>query len=158
MKRCYKCKGEKLEKEMVEERVKIGARTFVGMLPVTRCSSCGEETFAGPDLEALDLTISGELARHGEISADAFSFMRRALGVRAMDLAEFLDVTPETVSRWEHDRQPIDRGAIALLSAMVVDRLEGRTTTIDRLRALLKPEPLPRLVRLVPQSHSVPHS
>ena len=151
MKRCYNCEGGRLIKAKVEERVKVGRRTFVSTLPVIRCSTCGEETFAGPDLQALELRIAGELARHGEVAAEAFSFMRRVLGVRAMDLAEYLDVTPETVSRWEHDKQPIDRGAAALLSAMVVDRLEGRTTTVDRLKTLLKPRRLPRLVRLVPR-------
>jgi hypothetical protein len=35
---------------------------------------------------------------------------------------------------------------------MVIDKLEGRTSTLDRLRALLKPEPLPALVRLVPRA------
>ena len=151
MKRCYNCEGGRLIKAKVEERVKVGRRTFVSTLPVIRCSTCGEETFAGPDLQALELRIAGELARHGEVAAEAFSFMRRVLGVRAMDLAEYLDVTPETVSRWEHGKQPIDRGAAALLSAMVVDRLEGRTTTVDRLKTLLKPRRLPRLVRLVPR-------
>ena len=151
MKRCYNCEGGRLIKAKVEERVKVGRRTFVSTLPVIRCSTCGEETFAGPDLQALELRIAGELARHGELAAEAFSFMRRVLGVRAMDLAEYLDVTPETVSRWEHGKQPIDRGAAALLSAMVVDRLEGRTTTVDRLKTLLKPRRLPRLVRLVPR-------
>ena len=151
MKRCYNCEGGRLIKAKVEERVKVGRRTFVSTLPVIRCSACGEETFAGPDLQALELRIAGELARHGEVAAEAFSFMRRVLGVRAMDLAEYLDVTPETVSRWEHGKQPIDRGAAALLSAMVVDRLEGRTTTVDRLKTLLQPRRLPRLVRLVPR-------
>jgi DNA-binding transcriptional regulator YiaG len=82
-------------------------------------------------LEAFELDVAGELARHGEASSEAFGFMRRAMGVRAVDLAKLLDVTPETVSRWEHGRQPIDRGAAALLLAMVVDRVEGRTTTND---------------------------
>lgn len=35
-----------------------------------------------------------------------------------------------------------------LLAAMVLDRLEGRTTTLDRLKALLEAKPLPQLVRL----------
>jgi DNA-binding transcriptional regulator YiaG len=106
----------------------------------------------GPALEAFELDVAGELARHGEASPEAFSFMRRALGVKAMDLAEMLDVTPETVSRWEHGQQPIDRGAAAILSAMVVDRLEGRTTALDSLKALQRPEPLPRVVRLFRKS------
>jgi transcriptional regulator with XRE-family HTH domain len=78
--------------------------------------------------------------------------MRKAIGVRAVEFAELLDVTHETVSRWEHGHLPVERRAAALLSAMVIDKLEGRTSTLDRLRALLKPEPLPALVRLVPRA------
>jgi putative zinc finger/helix-turn-helix YgiT family protein len=151
MKRCYKCKSEKLQETTAEDRIKVAGKTFTAMVPVIKCRACGELYYPGPALEAFELDVAGELARHGEASAEAFSFMRRALGVKAVELAELLDVTPETVSRWEHGRQPIDRGAAALLSTMVVDRLEGRTTALDRLKTLLKPEPLPRLVRLVPR-------
>ncbi|HCF56532.1 MAG TPA: hypothetical protein DFS52_00855 [Myxococcales bacterium] len=34
--------------------------------------------------------------------------MRRALGLRSRDLAELLDVSPETVSRWENATRPVD--------------------------------------------------
>ena len=148
MKRCHKCKGDKLTSAKLEQRVEVGPRTFVATLPSIRCSSCGEETLAGPDLEALDLAVAGELARHGELSSESLGFMRRALGMPACDLAKLLDLAPETVSSWENARQPIDRGAAVLLSAMVLDRLEGRTTTLDRLEALLDPRPLPWRVRL----------
>ena len=148
MKRCHNCKAEKLTAAIVEHRVTVGGRTFVSTLPAIRCSACGEETLAGPDLEALDLSVAGALARHGEASAEAFGFMRRALGLRSHDLAELLDVSPETVSRWENAKGSVDRGAALLLAAMVLDRLEGRTTTLDRLKALLEAKPLPRLVRL----------
>ncbi|HTP29443.1 MAG TPA: hypothetical protein VMK12_27735, partial [Anaeromyxobacteraceae bacterium] len=66
-------------------------------------------------------------------------------------LAELLDVTIETISRWEHGKQSLDRRAVALLASMVLDRIEGRTSTLDRLKALLKPEPLPSVVQLVPR-------
>ncbi len=150
MKRCHACKGERLLAVTVDLDRKIMGRTFKAAVPATRCAKCGEETYAGPDLEAFDVAIAGELARHGVASAEAFSFMRRALGMMARDLAELLDVAPETVSRWEHGKLPLDRGPVALLSAMVLDRLEGRTTTLDHLKSLLRPEPLPKLVHLAP--------
>lgn len=151
MKRCYKCKGEKLVETTVLETLEVGGKTFEGEIPAIKCSACGEIAYPGPALESFELNAAGELARHGEVSAEVFGFLRRAMGVRAVELAELLDVTRETVSRWEHGHQPVERRAAALLSAMVLDRLEGRTTTLDRLKALLKPEPLPKLVRLVPR-------
>jgi transcriptional regulator with XRE-family HTH domain len=83
--------------------------------------------------------------------SETFKFMRKALGLRAVDIAELLDVAAETLSRWETGQRPVDRASWIAVSAMVLDKLEGRTTTLDRLKALLEPAPLPRLVRLVPR-------
>ena len=74
--------------------------------------------------------------------------MRKALELRADELADLLDVTRETISRWENDRQPLERRAVALISELVVDRVEGRTRTIDRLRALREPPRLAKTVRV----------
>jgi putative transcriptional regulator len=151
-KRCVECRSRELAAAETEERLEVAGKTFAATIPITRCAKCGATYLSHDAVGMLELGAAGELARHGEVSAEAFGFMRRALGVRAVELAEWLDVTPETVSRWEHGRQPIDRGAAAILSAMVLDRLEDRTTTLDRLKALIKPEPLPKLVRFTPRT------
>lgn len=148
MKRCIQCKGDRLVETTAEERLEVAGKTFAASVPVIRCADCGESYYPGPALELFELEVAGELARHGEVSPEAFRFMRKALGFPAVELADLLDVAHETVSRWEHGRLPIERRAAALLSALVLDRLEGRTSTLDRLKALLKPEPLPSLVRL----------
>jgi putative zinc finger/helix-turn-helix YgiT family protein len=150
-KRCYKCKSEELREITAEDRIEVAGLTFTASIPAIKCATCGEETYAGPDLGAFEVAVAGELARHGVISAEAFAFMRRAIGMQARDLAELLDVAPETISRWEHGKRQLERGPFALLAEMVLDRLEGRTVTFDRLRALVKPEPLPRIVKLTPQ-------
>ena len=146
-KRCVECRSRELVATEAEERLKVAGRTFAATIPITKCAKCGATYVSHEAAGVLELWAAGELARHGEASAESFGFMRRALGVKALDLAELLAVAPETVSRWEHGRLPIDRGAVALLSAMVLDRLEGRTTTLDGLKALLNPDPLPALVR-----------
>jgi len=150
-KRCYNCKSTDLRQSQHEDRLDVGGHRFTRVLPATRCAKCGEETIPGPAMGAFELDAAAELARHGEMSAETFAFMRRALGLKAVELAELLDVAHETVSRWERAHLAVERRAAALLAAMVLDRIEGRTTTLDRLRALLKPEPLPHLVRLVPR-------
>jgi DNA-binding transcriptional regulator YiaG len=151
-KRCVECRSRDLVAAEAEERIEVAGKTFAATIPVTKCAACGATYASHEALGVLELGTAGELARHGEVSAEAFSFMRRALGVKALEFAELLAVAPETVSRWEHGRLQIDRGAAALLSAMVIDRLEGRTATLDSLKALLKPDPLPPLVRLVPHA------
>lgn len=45
---------------------------------------------------------------------------RKALGLKQAELAALLDVTPETVSRWENDREPTQR-ATQLAVAAIID-------------------------------------
>jgi transcriptional regulator with XRE-family HTH domain len=47
--------------------------------------------------------------------------MRKALGLRAADLAEMLDVTPETLSRWETGKLPMGRTSWLTLSSLALD-------------------------------------
>jgi len=70
------------------------------------------------------------------LSGEAFRFMRKAAGLRAKELAELLDVTPETISRWEKEHRQPDRKAMMVLGDLVLDRLKGEETALDRLRAL----------------------
>lgn len=148
-KRCFNCKSTELVAAEHEDRMEVAGHRFTRSVPAMRCARCGEETMKGADLETFEVEVAAELARHGELPADAFRFMRRVLGMKAAELGELLDVTPETVSRWENEKQAIERRAAALLSSMVLDKVEGRTSTLDRLKALREPSPLPRLVRLV---------
>ncbi|MDX2088302.1 MAG: helix-turn-helix domain-containing protein [Kofleriaceae bacterium] len=64
--------------------------------------------------------------------------MRKALGMRAVDLAQLLDVTAETVSRWETGKIDVETRAFALLGTLVIERLEGRDDAVQRLRAIEK--------------------
>jgi putative zinc finger/helix-turn-helix YgiT family protein len=147
-KRCFNCKSTELVAGEHEDRLEIAGHEFTRALPTLRCAHCGQETIDGSELETFELEVAAELARHGELQGDAFRFMRHTLEMKAADFAELLGVTAETVSRWENGKQAIERRAAALLSSMVLDKLEGRTSTLDRLEALKKPSPLPKVVRL----------
>jgi DNA-binding transcriptional regulator YiaG len=131
--------------------VTVAGRTFSRQVPVLRCEKCGETYFQGNDLLEVEIEAAGVIAREGPSNGETFRFMRKALGLRAVDLAELLGVAPETLSRWENGQRPVDRAAWVALGAMAQERLEGRTTMLERLKALIKPSPLPKLVRLVPR-------
>lgn len=145
MDRCAECGGG-LVKATVTERRKVAGQTFTAELPASRCHGCGETFVDATALESFELAIARELATSGASSGEAFRFQRKTLGYTAAELADLLGVAPETVSRWETGQRDVDRGALVAIGSLVLDRAEGRTTTLDRLRALREP---PRLAKVV---------
>jgi DNA-binding transcriptional regulator YiaG len=127
----------------IEHRIRAAGHVFTFPdVPVERCDACGEVRLHGIVLERMDLWIADELARAGANTPAALRFMRKALGLRAADLAELLEVAPETLSRWENGKQEIDHRALALVGALVADKLHRRETVLERLRALKTPRKL----------------
>jgi len=149
MKRCTDCdKGGVLSPRTAENSREVGGHLFVAFLPAQACSSCGKLYFDTNVLERFELHVAGKLADAGVSTGPAFRFMRKALGMRATDLAALLDVSAETISRWETEKRAVDRGALALVGALVRDTLEGRTSTLELLRALREPRALAKTIQL----------
>lgn len=149
MQRCTNCESTELRDGTTEERLKVGEVAFVAELPALVCQKCGE-TFVGlGDMERFDLAVARWLTSEGHRTAEAFRFVRKALGMRAADLAKLVGVTPETISHWENGHRDADVGVFALLGELVLDQIEGREETLKRLRALQGPVKAPkRAVRL----------
>ncbi|MBI5480119.1 MAG: type II toxin-antitoxin system MqsA family antitoxin [Deltaproteobacteria bacterium] len=148
MRKCPVCGEGKLAGGQVERRVKVGRHTFVAAVPARVCDACGEGLVSYARAKELELGVAAQLAAIGDASAAAFKYMRKTLAMRATDLAELLGVTPETVSRWETGRVPVDRRALASLAALVRDTRAGSTATLDHLRALAHPPRAPREIAI----------
>jgi len=101
----------------------------------------------GPGLDAFERAITLELARGGEVGPEGFRWLRKAAGLKAVRLAELLDVTPMQVSRWENGRKPLERRAVALVSALALE-VEGKAATRAVLEALATRKKVSRSVRL----------
>lgn len=147
MKRCGRCDGLLVSRKVDVSR-DVGDHVFIAALPARHCRACGETSYEAVILQRFDLHVANRLAEAGVGSGAAFRFMRKALGLRAVDLAELLDVSAETLSRWETEKRALDRGALAVLAACVRDALAGRTSTLDTLRALRTPRALEKRVQL----------
>jgi putative zinc finger/helix-turn-helix YgiT family protein len=132
----------------VEIRREVGEHVFIANVPGYRCDACGEVQFEGADLARFELEVAKALAESGVASGDAFRWMRKALELRAIDVAELFSVTPETISRWETGRVAPDRAALALLGLMVMDHARGSTATADSLRARARAKPLAKRVEI----------
>jgi DNA-binding transcriptional regulator YiaG len=132
----------------VTHRAQVGTREFRATIPATVCDACGEELVADETMRRFELSVAARLAHIGEASGEALRYMRKALGLRAVDLAELLALRPETISRWENGRATVDRGAFAALAAAISDELAGRHATLDVLRALGRPRRTPAVVAI----------
>lgn len=134
--RCHQCKGKDFETDEGRVERQVGEFSFGADLSLYRCISCKEEIFALQEIGKFEKEITGWLAREGILSGEAFRFMRKSLRLKANELAQLLDVTPETISRWEKEHRPPDRKAMMVLGSMVLDSLRGENTTLLRLRSL----------------------
>lgn len=148
MKKCVQCGAKTLRRTTEPDKVRVGGRKFVGQVPAIECKRCGEVYLDGAAGVALELAAARWLAEHGFSSGEEIRFMRKAAGLRAADLAELLAVSAEAVSHWETGKHRPDLGTLATIAALALDRIDGRTTTRDRLRALSKPTGAPKAVKL----------
>ncbi|MGZ5967372.1 MAG: type II TA system antitoxin MqsA family protein [Polyangiales bacterium] len=136
VRKCYACGSARLVRGTRDRRLEVDSRTFIASQPFTRCEACGESISDGRWLHAFELEIARTIATDGPSTGDGFRFMRKAIGLQASELAELLDVTRETVSRWENEKQDLERRAVAILSSLVLETVEGRRLLLDRLHAL----------------------
>jgi DNA-binding XRE family transcriptional regulator len=146
MDKCIKCGGKRLKSSLASNRIEISGITFTGEVAAMECVKCGERYTRLDDVGGFELAVAERLASLGVRTGTAFKFMRKALGLRAVDLAELLDVAAETVSRWETSEP--EAHVFALLGSIVTDRIEGRDTTIKRLRAIYSTRRKPMRIRV----------
>ncbi len=140
MKVCPSCRSGALRgtKEAVEVRVPASPAALVVRVTgvsAMRCSGCGESFLSGPDLGRAELLAGAEALARGLRDGGTFKFIRKALGLRASELGDVLDVSPETISRWENGHRDAERSVWNTLADLVSDKLHGTNTTLDRLTA-----------------------
>ena len=133
--RCPTCGKTTFQSATYTARRDLDGRRFTGDVPARKCGSCGELLVSGPGLAAFERAITLELARGGEVGPEGFRWLRKAAGLTAVRLAKLLDVTPMQVSRWENGRKPLERRAVALVSALALEQTGERTATRAVLEA-----------------------
>ena len=143
MKRCLSCRTADLRetKEAVEVRVPWSPEPLLVRVTGVSAIRWGESFLSGPDLDRAKLLAGAEAMARGLRDGGTFKFIRKALGLRAADLADLLDVSPETISRWENSHRTAERSVWNTLADLVSDRLLGTRTSrapADRGPAILR--------------------
>jgi DNA-binding transcriptional regulator YiaG len=146
--RCPACGKAAFQPATYAGRRDLDGRRFTADIPARECTSCGELLVSGPGMAAFERAITLDLARGGDVGPQGFRWLRKAAELRAVRLAELLDVTPMQVSRWENGRKPLERRAVALVSALALEQAEGKAATLTVLEALAAGKKLPKNVRL----------
>jgi putative transcriptional regulator len=89
----------------------------------TKCSSCGEEEIAIPDVEGLHGVLANMVAtKKARITHQEIRFLRTFLGFSSKDLAATISVAPETISRWENGGDAISLSMEKFLRLMIISK------------------------------------
>ncbi len=83
--------------------------------PQKVCSLCDERYYEAKDLIAAEDAVTRDLMARGIRDSAVFKYLRKAVGLKATELADLLGVTAETVSRWENGHNEADRAVWAAL-------------------------------------------
>ena len=82
-----------------------------------------------------DQNVLRTIATRGPATSRTFRALRDSLNLSGIELANLLDVTPETVSRWETGKKPLNPLAWVVVASMALDKLEGRAVMRRQLLA-----------------------
>ena len=148
LKRCPKCEATRLEPRTIKRKRHVAGHEFAADLPARVCVGCGTRYFDDRVVGEFDALVAAKLAEAGVTEPEALQFMRKVTGLQGKEFAELLAVRPETVSRWEQGKRPIDRATYAVIRQLVSERTRGVTTTTDYLRSLHRPKRLPKTVKI----------
>jgi DNA-binding transcriptional regulator YiaG len=92
--------------------------------PMFQCAECGLELPLLPNAEDAARLVTRYLVRQpGRLDGDTVLFLRKALGLKSVELAHLLKVNRVTISRWENNFSPIDGLCDLRLRLEAIDRL-----------------------------------
>jgi putative zinc finger/helix-turn-helix YgiT family protein len=116
---------------------------------VRRCSACGEYEVDIPRMEELHRVIAqGVASKNARLTPQEVRFLRKYLGFSGVDFAATLDVTPETVSRWETGKKQMSPVAERALRLMVFVRAPIDQYPLERLAEVAQGEAVPLRMKL----------
>jgi putative zinc finger/helix-turn-helix YgiT family protein len=120
--KCLRCGGGKAKTTRENEPMDEAMPGIVLLgVEVTKCLQCGNREVAIPHLDALLKLVAETIVKKpGRLTGDEVRVVRSYLELSGTELAEIMDATPATVSRWENNKTPVGRTADLLLRAIVM--------------------------------------
>lgn len=105
------------------------------------CEKCGERGVIIPNLLGLIAAMAIDRAQNPvKLNGREIRFLRKTLAMPANKLAEMLEVSAETISRWERDKQPMSANYERVFRMKVVvglcERAPAMETNLDELMTM----------------------
>jgi hypothetical protein len=126
----------------------LGSRLYTAKLPAGRCLACGEIAIDYRALAAFELEVARDVAQNGPVSGETLAFMRRAIQMEAKTLANLLDVSPGTLSRWENALRDVDFPAWFVTGELVLEKVGQSVPPSERLSNVRADHVQPSRVRV----------
>ncbi|MEW8525524.1 MAG: type II TA system antitoxin MqsA family protein [Candidatus Thiodiazotropha endolucinida] len=123
MNTCSKCGGSAPAEKLLPQYTvtSIGLEVVVvNSVNEFTCEACGEAEVSVPDLQGL--IAAAAVARvqiPQKLNSKEVKFLRKSIQLTAKQLGDLLEVSQETISRWENDKTPIGPGSEKLLRLLV---------------------------------------
>lgn len=121
--KCTHCGSPRLESRRETHLYKECGLDCVTLqdVEVRHCQDCGERELVIPRMEQLHALIARWVAtKPGRLVPAEFRFLRKYFGMSSVDFASKMQMTPETLSRWENGKQPIPFTADMLIRYLVI--------------------------------------
>jgi putative zinc finger/helix-turn-helix YgiT family protein len=120
--KCHECGGELTITRGRHHYTASGLpNVYLEGVETRACPACGTSEVAIPRVALLHRVIALDVARStARLTGAEIRFLRKHLGWSGRDFARIFGVAPETVSRWENDRDPMGAIADRLLRLLAV--------------------------------------
>jgi len=121
--KCAQCDSVDLEEVKLDhpyEECGLPNVTLIGV-PARKCQNCGAVRLRIPAIEGLHRTLALTVLRKpSRLTGAEVRFLRKYIGLSGADFAKRIGAEPETVSRWENDKQGMGPQTERLLRLLVV--------------------------------------
>jgi putative zinc finger/helix-turn-helix YgiT family protein len=145
--KCFACRAGLLK--VSRETVKYSdcglSTVTLSNVEVRACGNCGEREVVLPKIEELHRLIASLVAnKPARLTSAEFRFLRKYLGFSGADFARYIDVQPETLSRWENGKTPINMSVEWLVRHMALTEKPIERYPVNPRKA---PSPQPVVIR-----------
>ncbi|HZS47739.1 MAG TPA: type II TA system antitoxin MqsA family protein [Blastocatellia bacterium] len=126
--RCDHCGGETILRRQTHHYKESGLdNVYLENVEVRYCEKCKTGAPRIPRIKELHLTIARAIAlQDAPLSGPEMKFLRKHLGMKAKEWAEYLRIDASTLSRWESGDQQVGAQSDALIRLVYFRLLEER--------------------------------
>ena len=94
---------------------------YLGGVDIYKCENCGNIEAKIPKIDELHMVIAKcIISKPQRLNNKEIRYLRKYLGLKAVDLAKILNVSKSTLSRWEAGKEKIGTANDILLRLLVI--------------------------------------